>query len=186
MGAKYPRRIFSTGGRDIKGPAVFTPQAQTTDAPDHQVAVFDFDGFSVSWEHRQFAGNNAEKGENVGCYFYGTNGTFHQGWQQGWTFYPSDGRKEVLHEKPVLHEPDQQNIRELWTDLLNAIETNRRPISDIEEIHRSTNMSLLGMLSLKLGRSIEWDGEKEECINDPEASQLLRREYRAPWKYPEV
>ena len=27
-------------------------------------------------EHRRFAANNAEKGENVGCYFYGTKGTF--------------------------------------------------------------------------------------------------------------
>jgi predicted dehydrogenase len=185
MEAKYPKRVFTTGGRDIKGPPVNTPEAQTTDAPDHQITVFDFDGFSVSWEHRQFAGNNAEKGENVGCYFYGTNGTFHQGWHEGWTFYATDAKKEPLHEKPTLHEPDQQNIRELWTDLLACIENKRRPVSDIEEIHRSTNMALLGMLSLKLGRAIQWDGEREECLNDPQANSMLRREYRAPWKYPE-
>jgi len=40
------------------------------------------------------------------------------------------------------------------------------------------------MLSLKLGRGIQWDGEKEECIGDPEANRLLAREYRAPWVYP--
>jgi hypothetical protein len=47
-------------------------------------------------------------------------------------------------------------------------------------------MSLLGMLSLKLGRSVQWDGEKQTIVGDPEASKLLRREYRAPWKYPDV
>ena len=39
---------------------------------------------------------------------------------------------------------------------------------------------------MKLGRSIQWDGEKEQCINDPEANKLLRRDYRGEWKYPEV
>ena len=57
---------------------------------------------------------------------------------------------------------------------------------DIEIGHRSTNMSLLGMLSLKLGRSIQWDGDKEEVIGDAEANTLLSRAYRAPWRYPEV
>jgi predicted dehydrogenase len=148
--------------------------------------VFEFENFTVSWEHRQFAGNNAEKGESVGCYFYGTEGTFHMGWQNGWTFYPVDKNRPVIHEEPKLHEPDQQNIPELWADFLNAIKTGKRPVSDIEEIHRSTNMSLLGMLSYKLGRSVKWDGEKEVVIGDPEANKLLRREYRKPWVYPEV
>ena len=42
------------------------------------------------------------------------------------------------------------------------------------------------MLSLKLGRSVRWDGEKEVIVGDAEANKLLRRDYRAPWKYPEV
>jgi hypothetical protein len=59
-------------------------------------------------------------------------------------------------------------------------------VCDIEIGHRSTTMSLLGMLSLKLGRSVQWDGEKQSIVGDPEANKLLRREYRAPWKYPDV
>ena len=47
-------------------------------------------------------------------------------------------------------------------------------------------MSLLGMLSLKVGRSLRWDGEKEVIIGDAEANKLLRRTYRDPWEYPEV
>ncbi len=185
-GARWPKKVFSTGGRPIKGPPVLTKDEQTTDAPDHQVAELEFDDFTVSWEHRQFAGNNAEKGESVGCYFYGTEGTFHMGWQKGAVFYPVDSRKEPIRFEPKLHQPDEQNIKELWADFLQAIQTGRRPVSDIEDVYRSTNCSLLGMLSYKLGRSIQWDGEKEEVVGDPEANKLLRRTYRGPWKYPEI
>lgn len=174
---KWPRKVYSTGGRYIK--------QDSTDAPDTQVATFEFESFTAVWEHRQYAGNNAEK-TNIGCYFYGTEGTFHMGWLDGWTFYPADRNKPILHEDPKLGQPDDQNIRELWADFLEAIRTGRRPVCDIEIGHRSTNMSLLGMLSLKLGRSVRWDGEKEEVIGDPEANQLLSRLYRAPWQYPSL
>ena len=183
-GEKWPAKVSSIGGRPIKGPSILTKEEQTSDAPDHQLASFKFSEFDVSWEHRQFAGNNAEKGESVGCYFYGTEGTFHLGWQKGWTFYPADGSKPPVHTDPQLNEPDQQNIKELWADFLNAIKTGGRPVSDIEEVQRSTNVALLGMLSLKLGRSVEWDGAKEVCIGDPEANRLLSREYRKGWAYP--
>jgi predicted dehydrogenase len=183
-GEKWPRHVASYGGRPIKGPPVCTAAEQTTDAPDHQVALFEFETFTLTWEHRQFAGNNAEKGESVGCYFYGTEGTFHLGWKDGWTFYPTDASKPAIHEAPQLHAPDEQNIKELWADFLKAIRTGSLPVSDIEEIQRSTNVSLLGMLSLKLGRSVQWDGRKTEVIGDPEANRLLRRDYRKGWEYP--
>lgn len=174
---KHPQKIFSTGGRAIR--------RDNTDAPDHQVAVWKFENFTVEWEHRMFAANTAEK-TNVGCYFYGTEGTFHQGWIDGWTFYPANPNKPIIHEDAKLNKPDDQNIAELWADFLDAIKTNRRSVCDIEIGHRSTNMALLGMLSYKLGRSIEWDGEKELILHDKEANKLLRRDYRKGWEYPKV
>ena len=185
-GERWPRKVSSSGGRAIKGPPVLNATEQSTDAPDHQVATFEFEQFTATWEHRQFAGNNAEKGEGVGCYFYGEKGTLHVGWRDGWTFYPADPKAPVIREAPVLHAPDEQNIKELWADFLKAINTGSKPVSDIAEIQRSTNVSLLGMLSLKLGRSITWDGEKEFCVGDAEANKLLSRKYRRGWEYPKV
>ncbi|MDA2937980.1 Gfo/Idh/MocA family oxidoreductase, partial [Acidobacteria bacterium AH-259-A15] len=152
---KYPRKVFSTGGRHIK--------EDNTDAPDTQVASFEFESFTAVWEHRRYAGNEAEK-SNIGCYFYGTEGTFHMGWRDGWNFYPSKKGEPVIHQDPHLNKPDDQNIRELWADFLKSINNKRRPACDIEIGQRATNMSLLGMLSLKLGRSVQWDGEKEMII----------------------
>ena len=61
----------------------------------------------------------------------------------------------------------------------------RGPVSDIEAGHRSTTVSLLGMLSLKLGRSLKWDAEEEVVVGDAEATAHLKRAYRAPWSYPD-
>lgn len=180
---KHPRRVYSTGGRPIAGPAVLTDAEQTTDAPDSQVAVYEFDDFTATWEHRRYAGNNAEK-TSIGCYFYGTEGTFHMGWRDGWTFYPSNRRREVVHVDADLQEPDGHNLTLLWNDFLAAIREGKRPTADVEIGHQATNLSLLGMLSYKLGRNVAWDGDTETIPDDPAANALLRREYRAPWVYP--
>jgi predicted dehydrogenase len=182
-GEKWPRRVHAMGGRPIRGQPVLTASEQTSDAPDHQVVHYAFEQFTLTWESRLFGGNGAEKGDPAAANFYGTKGTFHLGFRGGWTFYPVDGGAP-LHEPAKLNDPDGQNIRELWADFLDAIKTGRRPICDIEEGHRSSNCSLLGMVSYRVGRSIEWDGAKEVIVGDAAASKFLRREYRQGWEYP--
>ena len=177
MEEKYPSTVASTGGRFIR--------KDNTNGPDTQTVQYKFDNFVVEWEHRYYAANTAER-HNVGAYFYGTEGTFHMGWQDGWTFYPVNKDLPTIHQDPQLHKPDDQNIPELWADFIGSIEARRRPVCDIELGHRSTAMALLGMMSLKLGRSIRWDGAKEICPGDDEANKLLTRKYRAPWVYPQA
>lgn len=172
---KGPKKIYSTASRFIK--------KDSTDAPDTQVVNFEFESFIATWEHRLYAGNEAEK-SNIGCYFYGTEGTLHLGWLDGWTFYPSDTKKQILHEDPVLHTNDKHNIAELWKDFMDSIAANRRSVCDIEIGNRSTCMSLLGMLSAKAGKSVDWDPEKQLILGDEAASKWMRRTYRTPWEYP--
>ena len=172
---QHPKTVFSTGGRHVK--------VDGTDAPDTQVATFTFETFTVTWEHRLYAANQAEK-TNIGCYFYGTKGTLHLGWRDGWTFYPSRTTDPVLHEDALLDQPDDQNIRALWDDFTRAIERGTRPACDIQHGYHATSMCLLAMISLKTGRSLDWDGARGTILGDPEATSLLRRPYRAPWVYP--
>ena len=106
------------------------------------------------------------------------------GWLKGWTFYPNDTKKEILREAAQLNDPDQQNISLVWKDFLECIPTGKNPHADISHGRHATNMALLGNLSAKLGRSIEWNHEKDLIVNDKEANRGLEREYRAPWKYP--
>ena len=70
-------------------------------------------------------------------------------------------------------------------DFLAAREQRGRPIADIEEGYISTASAILANLAMQLGRTLHWDAQKQDVVGDPEASKLLRRPYRAPWKHPE-
>jgi hypothetical protein len=39
---------------------------------------------------------------------------------------------------------------------------------------------------MKLGRTLVWDSQKHQVVNDAEANRLLARPYRAPWVHPAV
>lgn len=184
---RHPKSVSAVGGIFLREPTPESAPPNTTvpDAPDTLDVHWDFGDCVATWEHRQYAGNDQEKAK-IGCYFFGANGVLHVGWAEGWTFYPAKKGEKEIHEEPQLHKPGAQNVPELWMDFIGAIREKKRPTCDIEIGHHSTVLSLLGMLSWKLGRSVKWDGDKEECPGDAEANALLRREYRKPWEYPAV
>lgn len=173
---KAPRRIFST--------ARFPQVPGGRDMPESQTAVYEFETFTCTWEHSLLNQRPQQPSENVGVHFYGTEGTLHLGWQQGWAFYPADPKKETITQPAQLDQPDAQNIRLVWADFLASIQSGKLPHADVEHGRQATNMSLLGMLSARLGRSIEWDEAKDAVLNDEEANKMLRRTYRGEWVYP--
>ncbi len=171
---RFPTSIYSSGGRFVK--------SDNTDAPDTQQAIFTFEEFTLTWEHK-LCTPNANESANVGSYFYGTEGTLHIGWRDGATFYPKQKSQSNIHFAPRLNEPDHQNIKELWSDFIQAVEQGSNPVCDIEHGYLATNMSLLAMISYHTGRQINWDGD--QIIGDDQASALMRRPYRQPWIYPD-
>jgi hypothetical protein len=64
---------------------------------------------------------------------------------------------------------------------IDCIKSRQRPISDVEDGHYVSVSCHLANLSMKLGRALKWDAEKEEVIGDREANTLLERPYRKPW-----
>jgi predicted dehydrogenase len=66
-------------------------------------------------------------------------------------------------------------------DWLNCIRSRQRPLCEVEDGHRVATTCNLANMSLRLGRSIRWDPEKEAVIGDKEAAAMCVRPYRAPW-----
>jgi predicted dehydrogenase len=63
-----------------------------------------------------------------------------------------------------------------------CVKSRELPITDVEIGHRTATICHLGNIALRLGRRIQWDPASEKIVNDDEASKMLERPYRDPWK----
>jgi predicted dehydrogenase len=66
-------------------------------------------------------------------------------------------------------------------DWVDCIRSRKSPLCTLEQGHRVATASNLANMSLRLGRAIHWDAEKEVVIGDKEAQAACVRPYRAPW-----
>jgi hypothetical protein len=48
--------------------------------------------------------------------------------------------------------------------------------------HRSCTIVNMGAVALQLGRTLYFDSDKQEFINDDPANRLVYQPMRAPWK----
>jgi hypothetical protein len=69
-------------------------------------------------------------------------------------------------------------------NFLEAIDKGTKPVADIEQGHISTASCIIANMSMQLGRPLSYDPVKKEITGDPEATRLLQRPYRQPWKHP--
>jgi hypothetical protein len=67
---------------------------------------------------------------------------------------------------------------------IHAVKENKPGMcySSFEIGSRLTEIMLLGCVSLRTGKKIEWDGQKMEAKNCPEAAPYIKRENRAGWE----
>ena len=93
--------------------------------------------------------------------------------------HPTPVENNLYHKKAGGH---FFSVFDLKDGLVQLSDLDNDPSDPVTE--RNCNIALLGMLSYKLGRSIEWDGRTEECVGDAQASRLLSRTYRKGWEYP--
>ena len=66
-------------------------------------------------------------------------------------------------------------------NFLDCVKSRNQPLSDLQSGHEVAAACHLSNLSLRLGRKLTWDADKEEVVGDQEANAMLVRPYRAPW-----
>src|SRR5262249_62127060 len=66
-------------------------------------------------------------------------------------------------------------------NFLECVRTRKAPTSDLAGAHRVSVACHLANLSLRLGRSLRWDGKTASIPGDDEANRALVRPYRSPW-----
>ena len=88
----------------------------------------------------------------------------------------------------VLHHPATKEIAATLPrakghsqEWLDAIRGEGKVFSDFETGGKLTEIGLSGVLALRAGQDLDWDGEKQVARNAPEASRLVRSESRKKW-----
>jgi len=189
LGLGMPKRISSSGGRLLD-------PGGTIDISDTQTATFDYGDLQVVWNHRAW-GQPPDPQYPWAATLYGEQGTLKAG-VMGYDFVPTDGgapvHRDVRYELDEFPEDRTEKdlekhvapaLRRHMKNLLACIGTRERPVADIEEGYVSSAACILANLSLRLGRTLEWDHTRSLVAGDDEANRLLRRPYRAPWVHPE-
>ncbi len=185
----WPNKITSTGG-------IYVQKDAKSNISDTQSATFEYDELNCIWQHRTWGTpNNPDYPWSFTL--YGEKGTL---WAStmSYDFIP-EGKGEKIH-KDVVYEKEKypEDLKEErielnaapatrlhMLDFLKAIETNGRPIADIEEGHISTASCILANLSMQLGRSLIYDPIKKIIVDDTEATKLLARSYREGYQHPD-
>lgn len=187
---KWPKRISATGG-------VYAQKGGKSTIADTQTAIFEYDDLNCIWQHRTW-GSPADPEYPWAFIIYGDKGTL-KGSTMKYEFIPVGAGnrivKDVVYEKEEfpedLNEPRIElnaapATRRHMLNLLSAIKNDHLPVADIEEGHISTASCILANLSMQLNRPLTYDSRKKICIDDPEATTLLRRHYRKPWRHPYI
>jgi predicted dehydrogenase len=192
MGVAGPQAVSSSGGR-------FALE-DNGETPDTQDSVFEYPGFTAVHSMREAS---AGRRAGYGLEFFGTKGSMTVS-RAGYEVFP-DMKIDPTNAIPVFEGqpaggPQHSAAKpEPWIDarkepgsspqqfdlharnFLDCVKSRELPISDVEQGHRTAVACHLANISLRLGRKIHWDAEKEEIIGDGEASAMLARPYREPW-----
>jgi predicted dehydrogenase len=105
----------------------------------------------------------------------------------GWIFVD---RGQIQASKPeVLDEPLPASATRLYKsdnhmgNFFECVRSRKAPICEAEIGHRSISVAHLGVISVRLGRALKWNPDKEEFVGDREANKWLSREMRKPYDY---
>jgi hypothetical protein len=90
-----------------------------------------------------------------------------------------EGDGEPREPKPV---PEYKGTGGIYGDFIYCVKTREKPFRDIELAVNTVMVAHLGIAAYSLQRSLKWDCELQQFIDDEEANRLLDRARREPWQ----
>lgn len=173
MGEGMPDNIYASGG-------ILALKDQIT-TPDTLNVKFGFKMAPVIWQHRLWGNGDITKEYNNGIFFYGEKGTIFSD-DSKVVIFPAGRdakREDFLIQTPLMQENHVENF-------LKAVRNKDKTLISCtpEDAFKSTATVQLAMISYNTGSIVKWDQEKNIIIGNPEASALLKREYRGKYMHP--
>jgi len=169
LGAGIPRKVSASGALVRYGGRITTP--------DTMSAWFEFGDVPLVWRHRLWGAQEHDPDTQNGLFIYGDEGTIFVT-DQRWVFTPrgKPAERRITEAKGDL-------AREHMNEFLTAVRQRRAAGCPPREGAASTIAVKLAMISLALGRTVEWDTAREQAVGE-DAVVRMKRDYRAPWRHP--
>ncbi|NLH16630.1 MAG: Gfo/Idh/MocA family oxidoreductase [Phycisphaerae bacterium] len=156
-------------GMDENGPVEVLPP----DGKDVKVLTFKYADGRIMVR----AGSEPDHGNVNGVLFLGDKGKVevNRGYLKTW---PENLATQTIGTNEIrLYKSNNH-----YTDFLDAIRTRQKPICDIAIGYSSVVVCHMGNIAYQLKRPLKYDQAKQDFVNDAEASALMGRAMRAPWK----
>jgi hypothetical protein len=172
----YPLSTSASGGR-------FVVQ-DDGDAYDHHEVLWRYPNLTLTWmssltNSYDFLMKSQAPERRLGIYFHGSNATLYANY--GMYRVLAEGQLMDGKEPPPPSLPPSPGHEREWLD---AIKSRQQPSCSVFYHSKVDVPIVLSLLSLKLGRSIQFDPATEQIVGDPVAAGQAVPEYRSPWKFP--
>ena len=182
MQIEYPNRVMSSGGN-------FAYPDSAMETPDTQHAIYEFDNFTMVWEHTVGAGLGPFQ-RTHGVAFVGRNGTLVVD-REKWEIYPETERtsggppRYRLAAQPVrVARPDDRGLDHHTANFVDCMWTRDTPSCDVKTGSLAAVNAHLGNIALRTGDTLDWDAANLRFRANRSADGLLQTEYRRPWRIP--
>jgi predicted dehydrogenase len=127
-----------------------------------------------------YGGPVKENGQHNGIKFVGSNGWI---WVNRATIEASD---ESLLDTPLPAGAVRLPVsNDHMGNFFDCVRSRQKPVADVETGHRSVSMCHIGVISMRLGRKLDWSPTHEKFTGEGahEANRWLQREMRRPYDY---
>jgi predicted dehydrogenase len=178
MNVSTPKSVMAMGGK-------FGYPDDACETPDTLHTLYEFDDFSILWEHGIGVGDGGY-GREHSVAFIGDNGILAVD-RGGWEVIP-----QVKNGAPLMEgftkklNPNDPGGLDLHTqNHLDCIKRrDRNTKASIEIGAHICKFSALGNIAYRTGKKLFWDGA--HITNDEPANAYLTKEYRIPWSLPNL
>ncbi len=166
-----------TGPIEVSGVGVYPPATELYNVP----MEFDFNCKYKSGVVIRVA-NSSRLPKGMGVTWYGENGWIHV--DRGDVLTAS--KPELISEELGSNKKALYDSPNHWKNFLECVRSGKETIAPAEVAHRSISVGLLGEIAMTTKQTIQWDPDKEIILNNADASKMLMRTFRAPWKIPNI
>ncbi len=174
--ANWGTGLEHTGPVEISGHGVYPPEGLYNAPVEYDFLCKYANGIEMR------VANAARLPHKMGTTWYGDLGWIHV--DRGDVLTASDPKilEEVIGENEIhLYKSDNH-----YQNFIDCIRSGNQAIAPVEVAYRAISVGLLGEIAMTTGQTIKWDPDKEVILDNPRASRLLSRPYRAPWTLPTV